>query len=99
VSAAKAPTSSNARAAVVFDSHYTIKKGDTLGKISSLYGINPISLAEANDIGLNTFSRSATSKGADTLKDLFVDRRSGERKGGEHLRVARIFESWALSLG
>ncbi|VBB39966.1 putative Lysozyme [uncultured Spirochaetota bacterium] len=54
LSAAKAPTSSNARAAVVFDSHYTIKKGDTLGKISSLYGINPISLAEANDIGLNS---------------------------------------------
>ena len=42
---------------MAFDSYYTIKKGDTLGKISSPVTYNPILLAEANDIGLNSILR------------------------------------------
>jgi membrane-bound lytic murein transglycosylase D len=57
LNAAKAPASSSSSATIAFDSYYTIKKGDTLGKISSLYDINPISLAEANDMGLNSILR------------------------------------------
>ncbi len=57
LSAAKVPASSDSKINVAFDSYYTIKKGDTLGKISSLYNINPILLAEANDIGLNSILR------------------------------------------
>ncbi|MDX9784175.1 MAG: LysM peptidoglycan-binding domain-containing protein [Spirochaetia bacterium] len=57
LSAAKVLASSDSRTNVVFDSYYTIKKGDTLGKISSLYSINPIVLADANNIGLNSILR------------------------------------------
>jgi membrane-bound lytic murein transglycosylase D len=57
LSAAKVPASSASRINIAFDSYYTIKKGDTLGKISGLYDINPILLAEANDIGLNSILR------------------------------------------